>query len=215
MTLSVDYFISFRSPFSYLSIHRVAQLEKDWDLDVVFRPVYPAAVRNPGLFSNPQAGPYIFRDCHRTAEYLGLPFQWPRPDPIVQDLETMKIADEQPYIHRLTHLGAEAARRGRGLSFYQEVSHLIFGSGTEDWHEGDHLVAAAGRAGLDLAEMDRAIETDNAANEALIADNEAALDATGHWGVPVLAVDGEPFFGQDRIDMALWRLKQKGLQPRG
>ena len=63
--------------------------------------------------------------------------------------------------------------------------------------------------------MDHAIETDNAANEALIADNEAALDATGHWGVPVLAVDGEPFFGQDRIDMVVWRLKQKGLQPRG
>lgn len=214
MTLSVDYFISFRSPFSYLSCSRVVALEVDWDLSVNFRPVFPAAVRNPGLFSNPKAGPYIFRDCARTAEYLDIPFAWPRPDPIVQDLETMKIADDQPYIHRLTYLGAEAARRGRGLPFYQEVSHLIFG-GTENWHKGDHLAAAAGRAGLDLAEMDHAIETDNAANEALIADNEAALDATGHWGVPVLAVDGEPFFGQDRIDMVVWRLKQKGLQPRG
>ena len=215
MTLTVDYFISYRSPFSYLSVDRVAQLEEDWDLTVNCRPVYPAAVRNPGLFSNSQAGPYIFRDCQRTAEYHGIPFQWPRPDPIVQNLETMQIADEQPYIRRLTRLGAEAGRRGAGLAFYREVSTLIFGSGTENWHDGDHLADAAGRAGLDLAEMDRAVTEDEAALEALIHENEAALDATGHWGVPVLAVDGEPFFGQDRIDMAVWRLKQKGLTARG
>lgn len=214
MTLSVDYFISFRSPFSYLSSERVVALEQDWDLTVNFRPVFPAAVRNPALFANKKAGPYIFRDAIRTAEFLGIPYKFPKPDPIVQDLATSKIAEEQPYIHRLTWLGAEAERRGRGLPFYREVALLIFGSGTENWHEGDHLAEAAARAGLDLADMDRAVETDNAANEAFIAANEAALDATGHWGVPVLAVDGEPFFGQDRLDMAVWRLKQKGLQAR-
>ena len=214
MTLSVNYFISFRSPFSYISADRVAQLERDWDLTVNCRPVYPAAVRRPELFSNPLAGPYIFRDCQRTAEYLGIPFVWPRPDPIVQNLETMKIADDQPYIYRLTRLGAEAARRSAGLAFYREVATLIFGSGTENWHEAPHLADAARRAGLDLADMDADVAADPGGLDALIAENEAALDATGHWGVPVLAVDGEPFFGQDRIEMALWRLKQKGLQPR-
>jgi hypothetical protein len=29
-----------------------------------------------------------------------------------------------------------------------------------------------------------------------------------------LVFDGEPFFGQDRIEMAKWRMEQKGLQPR-
>ncbi len=38
-----------------------------------------------------------------------------------------------------------------------------------------------------------------------------ALNAAGHWGVPTLVFEGEPFFGQDRIDMALWRMKQKGV----
>jgi 2-hydroxychromene-2-carboxylate isomerase len=32
--------------------------------------------------------------------------------------------------------------------------------------------------------------------------------------VPTLVFDGEPFFGQDRIDMALWRMEQKGLTKR-
>jgi 2-hydroxychromene-2-carboxylate isomerase len=32
--------------------------------------------------------------------------------------------------------------------------------------------------------------------------------------VPTLVFDGEPFFGQDRIDMCLWRMREKGLAPR-
>lgn len=33
-------------------------------------------------------------------------------------------------------------------------------------------------------------------------------------GVPTLVIDGEPFFGQDRIAMAQWRMEQKGLVER-
>ena len=45
--------------------------------------------------------------------------------------------------------------------------------------------------------------------------NEAALAAAGHWGVPTLVHEGEPFFGQDRLDLLLWRLKQSGIKKRG
>ena len=47
-----------------------------------------------------------------------------------------------------------------------------------------------------------------------LAANQVALEIAGHWGVPTLVVDGEPFFGQDRIEMAKWRMEQKGLRPR-
>ena len=47
-----------------------------------------------------------------------------------------------------------------------------------------------------------------------IAGNQDALEAAGHWGVPTLVFDGEPFFGQDRIDLAVWRMQQKGLVER-
>jgi 2-hydroxychromene-2-carboxylate isomerase len=32
--------------------------------------------------------------------------------------------------------------------------------------------------------------------------------------VPLFAFEGEPFFGQDRLDALIWRMTQKGLQPR-
>jgi 2-hydroxychromene-2-carboxylate isomerase len=156
---------------------------------------------------------YTFTDMFRVAQFHGVPFGPPRPDPIVQDVRTRKIADEQPYIFRLTRLGQAATRRGKSLAFCDEVSRLIWG-GAENWHEGDHLSGAAMRAGLDLAELDAEAISDAEALDAEIAANQAALEAAGHWGVPTLVFDGEPFFGQDRIDMALWRMEQEGLTKR-
>ena len=46
------------------------------------------------------------------------------------------------------------------------------------------------------------------------AANQVALEIAGHWGVPTLVFEGEPFFGQDRIEMARWRMEQKGLASR-
>ena len=34
------------------------------------------------------------------------------------------------------------------------------------------------------------------------AEAQQALEDAGHWGVPTLVFDGEPFFGQDRIAIA-------------
>ena len=49
---------------------------------------------------------------------------------------------------------------------------------------------------------------------AAIEANQDAQRAAGHYGVPLMALEGEPFFGQDRFDQLVWRLKQKGLQAR-
>lgn len=215
MGLQADIFWSFRSPYSYLATRRYRALSEEYDLTLNLRPVYPLAIREPDFFerSQPNWLRYTFTDMFRVAQFQGVPFGPPRPDPIVQDVRTRKIADEQPYIFRLTRLGQAATRRGKSLAFCDEVSRLIWG-GAENWHEGDHLSGAAMRAGLDLAELDAEAISDAEALDAEIAANQAALEAAGHWGVPTLVFDGEPFFGQDRIDMALWRMEQKGLTKR-
>ena len=215
MTLIADVFWSFRSPYSYLATRRYRALSEEYDLTLNLRPVYPLAIREPDFFerSHPNWLRYTFTDMFRVAQFQGVPFGPPRPDPIVQDVRTRKIADEQPYIFRLTRLGQAATRRGKSLAFCDEVSRLIWG-GAENWHEGDHLSGAAMRAGLDLAELDAEAISDAEALDAEIAANQAALEAAGHWGVPTLVFDGEPFFGQDRIDMALWRMEQEGLTKR-
>ena len=212
MSANVDLFWSFRSPYSYLAMPGALALEKDFKVKVSFRPVLPLAVRDPTFFSpdNLKRAKYIRFDWVRRAEMLGVPHAWPSPDPIVQDLETYEIAKEQPYIYRLTYLGVEAERRGFGMAFAYEVSRLIFG-GTRDWHLGDHLKQAAGRAGLDLAALDAAI-ADPTSQRPVVEENQDALAKSGHWGVPTFVFEGEPFFGEDRIGTLRWRLSKKGLQ---
>ncbi len=215
MTLTADVFWSFRSPYSYLATRRYRALTERYDLSISLRPVYPLAIRQPDFFeqSHPNWLRYTMTDMFRVAQHLGIPFGPPRPDPIVQDFATRRISEDQPYIFRLTRLGQVASRRGKSLAFADEVSRLIWG-GAENWHEGDHLAAAARRAELDLADLDAEARRDAAALDEEIAANQSALEAAGHWGVPTLVFGGEPFFGQDRIDLAIWRMKQNGLEAR-
>lgn len=215
MTLQADLFFSFRSPYSYLAIGRYRELSETHTVDIALRPVYPLAVRQPDFFerNHPNWLGYTFRDMFRVAQFHGIPFGPPRPDPIIQNVQTREISADQPYIRRVTRLGQAAARRGKGLAFAAEAGRLIWG-GAENWHEGDHLAGAAERAGLDLAELDAEVSAEAEALDAEIAANQDALEAGGHWGVPTLVFEGEPFFGQDRIEMAKWRMEQKGLEKR-
>lgn len=217
-SLQIDVFWSFRSPWSYLATPRLRAWQEGYDLCVNFRPVYPIAIRTPEFFQSvqPQWFSYFMTDVFRVAEYLELPFAWPNPDPVVQYLDEdgqRRTHQDQPYIHRLTRLGVLAVEHGRGIEFADEVSRLIWG-GTANWHEGDHLARATERAGLSLAELDAVAESDAQRLDAVIEGNQQAHAAAGHWGVPTCVFEGEPFFGQDRLDVLLWRLRNAGLQTR-
>ena len=213
MPHSVDVFWSFRSPYSYLVTPDLLRLREDYEIEVTLRPVLPIAVRAKELLFT--EGPHKLRsiilDAVRRAEYLGMKIGMPSPDPIVQDMATLKVAEDQPHIYRLTGLGIEAARRGRGVELAYHVSHLIWGEGP-GWNEGQKLADAVAHAGLDLAEMEAAIETYEPMTE--IEANQAALVAAGGWGVPTMVFRGEPFFGQDRIDTLRWRLEKSGVPRR-
>jgi 2-hydroxychromene-2-carboxylate isomerase len=216
VTLSFELYWSFRSPYSYIALPRVVAPTRDFAVDVDMRVVHPAAIRNPAYFStmNPLSRPYFLHDSAREAAFHGMPFRRPVPDPIVQDQQTLSIAAHQPYIHRLGRLGIAAAEQGHGLAFCDEVSRMLWSGSVDHWHEGDHLSRAAERAGLDLAELDHAIAAEPERHETALAANDMALRAAGHWGVPTFVFRGEPFFGQDRFDTLVWRLRQHGLEPR-
>jgi 2-hydroxychromene-2-carboxylate isomerase len=216
MALKVDVFWSFRSPYSYLATPRLAALAERYDLDVRVRPVYPLAVRTPGFFKrqNPRWPQYVARDALRVAQMLGMPFGLPQPDPIVMSFSTGEVAAEQPYIGRLTQLGQAAAEAGRGLPFITEVSRLIWGGEVRGWNEGAHLARAAERAGLELTQLEQARDTRREQLESAIEESQRRLQEVGHWGVPTMVFEDEPFFGQDRIEALVWRLCQHGLAER-
>lgn len=214
MTLGYDLFWSFRSPYSYLLTQRLVRFEADYDVRCNLRVVYPIAVRQAGFFDavDPLWIGYLFRDIVRCGAFLGIPIRWPIPDPVQMDFATRTYPVEQPHIYRLTQLGQLAAERGRGLAFIDEVSRLIWDGSVDNWHEGDHLAGAACRAGFNLAEMDAVVASEGERLDAAVKANQDAQRAAGHYGVPLMAFEREPFFGQDRFDQFKWRLSQHGLK---
>ncbi|HEY8518357.1 MAG TPA: DsbA family protein [Candidatus Binatia bacterium] len=216
MSLSFELYWSFRSPYSYLATGRIVQLTREYDVDVDVRIVMPLAIRKPDFFEqvNPLWPMYLLRDTMRIAQYHGIDYAWPQPDPVVQEFPSRKVAKEQPHFPRLTRLGQAAVEKGRGLAFIDEVSKIIWSGKVVNWHEGSHLADAASRAGLDFAELERLAAENAARYDAEVDKNQERLEAAGHWGVPTMVFEGEPFFGQDRIELLVWRMKQHGLQPR-
>ncbi len=208
----VEIFWSFRSPYSYLATPRLRALSAVYDIPFVMRPVYPIAVRIPGFFKsvNPLWPGYLMHDVPRLGAFLGVPVGRPDPDPIVMDMATGEVDAEQPYIHRLTRLGVLASHTPQALDFFYEVSTVIW-SGEQTWTDATVLADAVGRAGFDLEAMDRDIEAREAELEDEISRNETDQRAAGHWGVPLMVFNGEPFFGQDRIDLLEWRLNEAGV----
>lgn len=216
MSLSVDVFWSFRSPYSYLVTAKLRALQDEYDVTVNMRPVYPLAVRSEGFFTkqDPLFIPYLMRDTMRLAEYHGLPYAWPRPDPVVVDMATLNGAKEQPHLSLLMPLGVIASHKPQALAFYDEVSRLIWSGQDMPWNEGDKLARAIERAGLIQAELQAEADAAGDAIAKEIEANQEAHRASGHWGVPCMVHQNEPFFGQDRFDLLVWRLKKNGMQAR-
>lgn len=216
MSLTVDVFWSFRSPYSYLVTPRLRELAENWNVEVKVRPVYPLAVRSEGFFTkqDPLYIPYLMRDIRRLADFLGLPLRWPNPDPVVMGMN-LNGAAEQPHLDLLMPLGVLAGRTPQGLAFYDEVSRLIWKGGERPWTEGDQLAEAIERAGLNIELLGSAALAHKDDIAAEITASQDAHRQAGHWGVPTLVFEDEPFFGQDRFDVLVWRLKQRGMSPRG
>ena len=212
---TVDVYWSFRSPYSYLATKRLRDLSEKWNIRVRPRPVYPIAIRTPEFFSEiqPQWIPYLMKDIVRLSQFLDLPLGALNPDPVVMNMATREIAADQPHIHRLTRLGILACEVSdqAGWAFMDEVSTTIWSS--QAWTEGSVLADAVSRADLDLADMDARQQSARARLTAAIEANQTEQDKF-HWGVPLMVFDEEGYFGQDRLEVLEWRLKQAGIARR-
>ena len=73
------------------------------------------------------------------------------------------------------------------------------------------MAEAAAEAGLDLAALQDWAASHEEEIRKTITESEAE-QLKHHWGVPLMVLDEEPFFGQDRLDSLVWRLEKLGLR---
>ena len=177
----LEYFYSFRSPYSYLSVGLVRDLVARTGVALRIRPVLPMVMRGLPVPFTKQL--YIARDCKREARRIGVPFGH-IADPVGVGVERCMAVFEV------------ARAKGRELDFLESVGRGV-------WAEGVDVSTDAGlrqvseRAGVDWDEAARALEGGAWRDHA--EENRAALFALGLWGVPTFRYGAFSTWGQDRL----------------
>ena len=208
--LEIDFFYSFRSPWTYLAVPRMLELHREYNVNVNLRVVNPIFIRYNEFFTNVHENwkKYFFIDLMRNIEYLDIPYGWPRPDPINNDQPADSL--DHPVL-QLNPMGIAAEALGKGIEFAMEMSALIWDGTVDGWNTGDHIEKATERSGLTLPAINKWIAENEKKWPEQLAANHAALEEH-HWGVPTFLFNNEPFFGQDKIELMRWRLEQNGLK---
>jgi 2-hydroxychromene-2-carboxylate isomerase len=183
VTTQIEYFFSFRSPYSYLSGPRAFALADTHDVEIVFRGVIPMAMRGQAVPMSKRM--HTLRDTKREADRLGMPFGRIH-DPIGEGARRCLLVSEH------------AIDVGRVRQFVLEASRGIWAEAI-DVASDDGLKLVCERAGLDWEGCAAALQ-DPAMAERIEANTSRLVDDLGHWGVPVFVLDGEMFWGQDRVE---------------
>lgn len=194
MSGAVDFFFSFRSPYSYLAAPRAFALRVRYDVELTYRGVIPMAMRGQAV---PRAKRlHTLRDAAREAARLGMPFGRIH-DPIGKGAM------------RCLLVGEHALDQGREREFVLAASRGIW-SEAMDVARDEPLRELSERAGLGWEDCAAALESPEKRER--VEANTNALDAAGHWGVPLFVFDGELFWGQDRIEDLEAALRAAGLE---
>ena len=194
----IDFYFSYRSPYSYLILPRMLKLKNEYNLDINFKIVYPLAIRMPEWFKNKNIFffvPFIM-DFKKKAKKLNIPLNMPiKPDPIRQNTITGKISSHQPYIFDVCHMGQVMSNRGKGIEFAFELSTLIWS--VKNWNNDSLLEKVFAEFGEDLYEVRKTAKKNESRIIDEIKSNQEDQKIAGHHGVPLNVYKCKYYFGQD------------------
>lgn len=194
MDTALEFYFDFSSPYGYLASEKIDALAQRFGRQVKWRPILLGIVfRETGavpLTQAPLKGEYSLRDFSRSARYLGVPYSHPARFP----LATQHAARTYYWLHEKDCAMARAFAHAAFRSLYIDgcdISDLTV------------VLDLACRQGADYNALSEALAGPSV-KERLKAECEAAIKK-GVFGSPYIIVDGEPFFGVDRLpQIELW-----------
>jgi 2-hydroxychromene-2-carboxylate isomerase len=189
MPSPVQFYFDFSSPYGYFASQKIDALASKYRREVTWRPfLLGVAFKTTGgapLPSIPVKGPYALRDMLRTAKYLGVAYRHPSVFPI-----------SSVWACRAFYwLDAKDSKRAKDLARALYGAYFVDNldvSGT------DNVVSVSAKLGLNADEV-RAGIGDQATKDRTRAEVDKAI-AAGAFGSPYIVIDGEPFWGSDRLD---------------
>ena len=183
----VDFFYDIVSPYSYVAAKRIHEL--DGLATVRWRPcllggIFKATGNTGPAFTVPAKMPYMFKDLTRLAAYYGFPMTVPKSFPA----NTITV-------QRVLCAADEAQVPALSMKLFD----LYWGQGI-DVSDNISLNSLVGEALMAKAGDDEV--------KARLRENTDAVVAAGGFGAPTFLLDGELYFGEDRMFLLIDRLKK-------
>jgi 2-hydroxychromene-2-carboxylate isomerase len=185
----LEFYFDFSSPYGYFASAKIDGLAAKHQREVKWQPILLGAVfkitgQQP-MTSIPLKGAYAKRDLERSARLMGVAFNLPTRFPLATTAACRAfyaVNDQDPPL---------AKRLAAGI-FEAYFVH------DRDISSPEVIVDVAMAVGVDKDQLTHTLN-DPAFKDRLRDEVEAAI-ARGVFGSPYIFVDGEPFWGSDRLD---------------
>ena len=199
MSEPIQFYFDFSSPYGYFAALKIDSLAAGFERQVRWRPMMlGAAMKVTGakpLAEIELKGDYCKRDWDRLARYMEVPWTLPDPFPIATLAAARAfywLDDDDPAL----------AKR-----FAQAAYHTYFGEG-RDITDPETVAGFAEPLGIDRDALLTAVR--DPAIKQRLKDETAEAIGNGVFGSPFIVIDGEPFWGADRLWMIRCWLKSGG-----
>jgi 2-hydroxychromene-2-carboxylate isomerase len=184
----ITFYFDFSSPYSYLAAEKIDALAERYGRQVRWRPVLLGIIfqhwGTVPLVKQPAQETYAPHDMARSARFMDIPFRFPSRFP----LPTQQAA--RAFYWLQDHDDVEARR------FARAVFHAFYVDDRDISAPTTVLDIAVGM-GVDRTTLAAALAS-NELKERLKRETDAAI-AAGVFGAPWIVVDGEAFWGADRL----------------
>jgi 2-hydroxychromene-2-carboxylate isomerase len=188
MPQPIDFYFEFASPYGYLASTQIDALAGGHGRTVAWHPIMlGAAFKETGarpLMQTPLKGPYLLHDVPRCARLLGVPLTLPPVMPmnsLAASRACVWLEEDDP----------EQAK-----SLAKALLHAHWGDG-RDLGAPEAVADVAAGLGIERHDLLAAV-ADQRIKERLKEQTQAAIER-GVFGSPFIFVDGEPFWGADRL----------------
>jgi 2-hydroxychromene-2-carboxylate isomerase len=199
MSDPVQFYFDFSSPYAYFAALRIDEVVGRFGREVQWKPTLLGVIMkttgNTPLATQPVKSDYCTRDWERLARFMDAPYTLPNPFPIGTQAAARAF-------YWLDDRDATGARL-----FAKTAFATYFGEG-RDISTPETVADIAGGLGVDRDELLTALAGDEIKQR--LKDEVAAAMQAGVCGSPYFIVDGEPFWGSDRLWMIKRWLKSGG-----
>jgi 2-hydroxychromene-2-carboxylate isomerase len=194
---TVDFYFDYSSTNSYFAAFMLPELCRKHGANVRWLPIHSAALfRGTGfdvMAMTPRKARYLWRDHQRYAEFTALPFRRPTRFPI----KTAGALRATLMIPGLVGQDPDDYTAPKMGEFAQGVMRAYW-ERDEDIGDIAAVAALADSIGVERGRIIAAANSEQARSRLTAVTDEAIT--RGVFGVPMFFVEGEMFWGKDRLD---------------